>query len=86
MHQGLGKKKARVFPVNQIMTDLIHKERSEPDKKGFFANTLKRRFSFNESSEAIWNKENKFDAPLSNQIWRFKTWDILTIPWIEEHT
>lgn len=46
-------------------SDLVRKEWAELDKKVFFPNSLKRRFPFDESPEAVWNKNPKLDAPLS---------------------
>ncbi|XP_077336773.1 lamina-associated polypeptide 2, isoforms alpha/zeta-like isoform X2 [Lithobates pipiens] len=65
MYEALGKKKARVFPIHKVLSDLVLKEWSEPDKKVFFPKSLKRRFPFDESPEAVWNKNPKLDAPLS---------------------
>lgn len=64
MYEALGKKKAKVFPIHKVLSDLVRKEWAKPDKV-FFPSSFKRRFPFDESPEVVWNKNPKLDAPLS---------------------
>lgn len=40
MYQGQQKNKFKVFPVRQVMSEVVRKEWADPEKKPFFAASL----------------------------------------------
>ena len=65
LYQGCSAQKTKVFPVHKSLIEAILQEWEQPEKRPFFAGSLKRRFPFEDNASQPWNKNPKLDAPLA---------------------
>lgn len=65
MFEGLEAKRKRVFPIHRNVWGLIKREWKHPDKRVFLQKTHKRKYPFDETETASWNRPPKIDAPIT---------------------
>ncbi|XP_073433479.1 uncharacterized protein [Dendrobates tinctorius] len=65
MFCGLEQRKRRVFPLNQKIQDLIHREWKKPDKRGSLPPALKCRYPFDDPAVNTWDRAPKLDAAIA---------------------